>query len=614
MKVHRQFFRLTLLALVFFLGHSLAPAQEGSGTGIGTKSTLNGFYLPEDDTKGSVVRGRVFYQNTGKPLRRGWIGFQKIRELVEPKSKDETGKIMTVNRSYGNEKFVLTNDAGEFIMKGVEAGIYQPVVRVQGILNPGYEDRENPDFQQITIDGVSEIQTNIDVQRGGAISGRVSYADGDPVIGARMQILIKKDGRFSPFWGGGLGSSVTDDRGFYRFSALPANEYFIFVTEPSVQNDSGSSTAVYNIDVSNRDSELKTFYPNVGKIADAQPISIFPGQEQTEMDLTIPDRRLFKISGLVVAKNNNVPLKNMRVSFYKISENVGVSFGSSSAQTQTDAQGNWTLIDLPAGKYRVTAAPDNANVNYGNQQKAADNQPKYAPNDKEIEIVNDNLTNVLFELSIQATISGTITVENDKPLPSFIFFRAYDVEKKMNSSAYVNNRNDKNNQIQKTPNEFRIEGLSAGNFYLAASVSGGEKYFVKSITLNGKNIQSAPLEIQDGDNVKGVKVILSTSVGIVSGKVNGYKSGTRSSVVLLPSVKSATLALRSVGGEGIIKPDGNFEANVAPGVYFAIVVTAANSPKSEADLDNWFDTITKNAPKVTVKAGETVNINLDYPK
>lgn len=433
MKVRRQFFRLTFLALVFFLGHTFAPAQEGSGTGISTGSTPNGFYLPEDDTKSSVVRGRVFYQNTGKPLRRGWVGFQKIRELVE-QPKDADGKIASVSRSYGNEKYVLTNDEGEFVMEGVKSGIYQPIVKVQGVLNPGFDDRENPNFQQITIDGVSEIQTNISIRRGGAISGRVLYADGEPVIGARMQILIKKDSRYTPQSSdrNSYGSSITDDRGFYRFTALPANEYVIFVIEPSVQNDSGSRTTNSNISPFNTDSELKTFYPNAAEVKEARPINIVPEQEQADTNITVPDRRLFKISGSVTAKNNNLPLKNMSVSFQKIGGLVNFGYGSNQdRQTQTDAQGNWTLIDLPAGKYRVTAASNDVNENYDNQPKVADNQPKYAPNTKEIEIVNDNLTNVLFELSTQATISGTIIIENDKPLPDYVSLGAFDEENKM---------------------------------------------------------------------------------------------------------------------------------------------------------------------------------------
>ena len=618
MKIRRQFFRLIFLALFFLLNFSSVPAQQGSGSGIGTGGVMSQPYEKEDDITGSVVRGRVFYQDTSRPVRRGWIGFHKVRELVEPNSSDKTEKIVAVSRNWGEEKYVLTNDEGDFVMKGVKSGIYQPIVKVQGVLNPGYNDGENPNFQQITIDGASEIQMNIGVQRGGAISGRVLYSDGQPVIGARMQILIKKDTKYTNFSGdrNSFGYSITDDRGFYRFTALPVDEYVVFATEQSVQNASGVGTNNNNVSPFNNDSELKTFYPNAAEIKDARPISIFPGQEQADTNLTVPDRRLFKISGTVVAKSNNLPLKNMRVSFQKISDGAMMNFGFSDNQTKqttTDSQGSWTLIDLPAGKYRVTAASNDVNTDYGNQPKAEDNQPKYAPFSKEVEIESDNLANVLFALSTQATISGTISVENDKPLPDYVFLRAFDEEKKINSSAYLNNRNDTTNQPQKPNNEFHIKGLSAGKFYVTASSNGG-KYFVKSISSGGKDIKNAPLEIEDGENIEGVKIVLSSDVGTVKGKINNFKNEGFAGVVLIPTGKSPMLAISSIGGEAIVKPNGEFEVNAAPGEYFAVVGTEANRPKSENDFAEWFTNMTKDAPKVTVKAGETTGIDLDYPK
>ncbi len=613
MKIRRQFFRLIFLALFFLLNFSFVPAQQGSGSGIGTSGVMSPPYEKEDDTTGSVVRGRVFYQDTSRPVRRGWIGFQKIRELIEPKNDSSEGKITVVSRSYGNEKYVLTNDEGEFVMKGVKAGVYQPIVKVQGVLNPGYNDADNPNFQQITIDGVSEIQTNIGVQRGGAISGRVLYADGEPVIGARIQILTKKDERFTYFSGdqSGNNSFVTDDRGFYRFTALPANEYIVFVAELSSQNGSGNSTNGY---ISNsNDSILKTFYPNAAEVKNAKPLNVFLGQELSDINLTVNDRRLFKISGSAVAKGNNLPLKDMQISFQKIGEDISNNYSSnSSKQTETDARGNWILVDLPAGKYRLTAAAKNSSDYDGNQPEPIANQPKYAPVSKEIEIGNENLTDVLFEIPKQATISGTVTVEDGKPLPDYVTFGAFDEEKETNSSAYLRNQIDKNNQAQKPNNEFHIEGLSAGKYFLTASTGG--KYFAKSITLKNSDAKNTPIEIKDGENIEGVQIVLSADSGIVKGRINNYKNEGRTFIALIPNVKSRMRAERLIGGGGIPKANGDFEFDAAPGEYLAIIGTDASRPKSEADFDEWFKKVVKDAPKVTIKKGETTNIDLDYPK
>ena len=625
MTISQFLYRFSSLFIIFFCTLSIIFAQQGSGGGSGRTAPPppplpSGAYQTEDDTKGSVVRGRVFYQNTGKPLRRGWIGLTKIRELVEPQNTDKNAPNVSVARSYGNEKYALTNDKGEFVLKGVKAGIYQPVAKVQGILNPGFNDPDNPNFQQITIDGISEVQANITVQRGGAISGRVLHADGEPVIGARMQILIKKNGRLMPFFGdrSGNNASVTDDRGFYRFTALPANEYVVYVTEPSVQNNAGNQQSGYGNPM-NIDSELKTFYPNAGEMTDARTIDVAPEQEQTEINISVPDRVMFKISGTVVAKSSNLPLKNMRVSFRRISENgAAANFsGMSANQTMSDVQGNWSLIDLPAGKYLITASPNNSKNDYiySNEPKPTEVQPKLAPLTKLIEISSENPADMLFQLPVQATISGTVTVENDKPLPDYIYIGAFDEQTKNNSSANLQNRNNQSqskDQSPKTNNEFRIEGLSDGKYNLTAFAGGSSKYFVKSISLNGRDVKEQPVEIKEGEDVKGVQIVLSTDVGTVKGKISGYKNDGPVYVVLIPAGRSIATAMRSIGGQGVPKPGGEFEITSAPGEYFVFIGTNANRPKSESGLEEWFEKVVKPSPKVTVKPGETTNIDLNY--
>ena len=128
----------------------------------------------------------VFYEDTGQPLRRSWIGFVRIKKL-NPKPNEESP--ITGMWDYQNVESVLTNDFGEFVMKDVSPGVYQAVLKVPGILNPTMADRESPVFQQFMIDGVSEAQIEVGVKRGGAVSGRVLYQDGAPLIGAKVSLL-----------------------------------------------------------------------------------------------------------------------------------------------------------------------------------------------------------------------------------------------------------------------------------------------------------------------------------------------------------------------------------------------------------------------------------------
>jgi hypothetical protein len=132
----------------------------GNGNGVGNGVGIGiGIGNRDEEKTGATIRGRAFYEDTGKPVRRGWIGFIKIRELVEKKASDqrEDAYILSGGNSYSAEKYVLTNDQGEFVIKGFKPGVYMPTLRVRGVLNPDVSDRQNPLFQQIPVDGVNEV-------------------------------------------------------------------------------------------------------------------------------------------------------------------------------------------------------------------------------------------------------------------------------------------------------------------------------------------------------------------------------------------------------------------------------------------------------------------------
>jgi 5-hydroxyisourate hydrolase-like protein (transthyretin family) len=595
-----------------------APVQLRSG-GSGDGS------IREKETRGSIVRGRAFYEDTGKPVRRGWIGFIKIRELVV-KEDEETGAILSSGGSYGAEKYVLTNDQGEFVLKGVKAGVYISTLKVKGVLNPEVYDRQNPLFPHISIDGTNEVQVNVAVKRGGAVSGKIYYPDGEPVIGAKVQILKKQEkvneNSSSYAASDSITVAVTDDRGFYRFAGLPAYEYYVRVIEPSVHSETDKSVSSYETAQFDSSSELKTFYPSVSNIKEAKTVAVILGQEQGDVDIQIPDRRLFRISGTVVAKNNKNPLNGMKVAFEKIVEGqrgTYVSFDRSK-QTGTNEQGIWAFKDLPKGKYRVTVTMEDSYRDYYSPSPQAtppktDSPPKYAPLTKEIEIEDKDLQDLVFELAPEATISGTIVIDGEKPFPRYVGIFVFDRQKNLNGSTFISNSGEGKNAQNKpnAPKTFRIGKLSEGKFIFNAASEPG--YYIKSVKLGNTDLLKSPLELKDGEAVADVQILLGTDVGILKGKIRNYKPEGRAFVAAIP-VDAVALGIngmqRSAGAA--VKPNGEFEIKAAPGEYFVIIGTDKNRPAPEkGNLDEWFRELVKDAPRVTLKSGETETISLDYP-
>lgn len=582
------------------------PAVRGQGSGydVGMASGT------KDDDKGSIVRGRVFYRDSGFPVRRGWIGFRKIKELIEPpQSADESPKIV-VPYSYGNEKYVLTNDQGEFEMKGVKSGIYQPFLKVQGILNPDFTDRENPQFQQIAVDGVSETQTSIGVQRGAAIGGKILYSDGSPVIGAKVQVF-KNEERISEnysYGGDDITTEKTDDRGVYRFSGLPAGEYILRVTEPTLHGSSGKATNGYEMDNIGRSSELKTYYPNTENSKDAGLIQAFLGQEQTNINITIPDRRLFTISGLVVAKNNKAPLAGINITFNKIDERISGYNSGQSKQVKTDAAGTWNFKDLPKGKY-IIKAEQNLEYDYSNgKQTLKTTGAKFASVFEEVELDEKNLDSLVIELPFESTISGFVSVEGGKPLPDYVSVRTFDETLKNEKSTTVR-LTGKETPAEKLRKPFTIDGVSEGKFYFAGFVE--QSYYVKSIRYGSSDLLVSPLEIKENENIENIEVVLSSDVGILKGKVNNIKNGELAFVVLIPTGKKGLTALAS-SQQVFVSPDGSFAGKAAPGDYYIFVGTQKNRPNFNK-FEDWLNDIRANAQTITIRANETNTVDLNYP-
>jgi hypothetical protein len=602
-------------------------------TGIGNASLGD----KHDETGGSIVRGRAFYEDTGKPVRRGWIGFIKIRELVEKNEDNRSTAIIIGGGSYSAEKYVLTNDQGEFVIKGVKAGIYLPTLKVKGVLNPDYSDRQNPRFQQIPVDGTNEVEVSVGVRRGGSISGRILYSDGEPVIGAKVQIFIKREGAIDSYYsysgGDSLTVTVTDDRGFYRFAGLPANEYFVRVVEPSVHSGAGKSVSSYEMTQYDSGSELKTFYPSVSSIKEAKTVAVSPGLEQSDVDIRIPDRRLFRISGTAIAKNSKSPLRGLKVAFEKVGDRQAGTYSSGSndrsKQTATDEQGGWAFKDLPKGKYRITVSMEDSDYyspserlrrQQQQQRQQADSQPKYAPLSKEIEIEDKDLQDLSFELAPEATISGTVVVEGDKPFPDYVSITVFDQERKLNSSTFIGSdgsvkRDGKNaSDDGKAPRAFRIDRLSEGDFIFNVSSDSG--YYIKSVKMGNTDLMKSPLELKDGQDVTGVQIVLGTDVGILKGKIKDYKPGRRAFVAVIP-VDAVTGSINAMQRLDVdtVNPNGEFELKAAPGEYFVVIETDNNNkldPEKQS-LAQWLRDLVKGAPKVTLKSGVTETISLDFP-
>ena len=133
---------------------------------------------------------------------------------------------------------------------------------------------------RITVEANLPASIDLTLERGAAVSGTVLYDDGSPAAGLNVQVLIRnadaaQDAKkdlwvkwvSSPVAGGEL-PIVTDDRGNYRVSALPANEYIVEVDMSIAKTNYMVSSNGFSVYSGNPDA-LPIFSGNKTRMKDA---------------------------------------------------------------------------------------------------------------------------------------------------------------------------------------------------------------------------------------------------------------------------------------------------------------------------------------------------------
>ncbi|HUS11691.1 MAG TPA: carboxypeptidase regulatory-like domain-containing protein [Pyrinomonadaceae bacterium] len=335
------------------------------------------------------------------------------------------------------------------------------------------------------------------LERGGVITGKVTDADGRPVIEERITISpegqTKSRGEQMPF--AGLGRFVTDDRGIYRIYGVPEGRYRVAVGQ--ADDDS------YFDPRPGRVAYKRPYYPDTTDPDNAKIVVVPEGGELSNIDITL-GRSLpsFSASGKVVDGENGEPIVGMMFvaqRMFKDGNSAQVASMSSS-----NSQGEFRIDNVTPGKYLVIAAP----------LPGSEVRTEGAP----FEVTDQDVTGLLIKTFKGLSISGTIVVEGvtDKNILSKV------AELRLQAYSHDDSNNPGGRDAVIGPDgSFRIVGLTPGNlnFYLSTkNYSPPKDFSVTRIERDGV-VQSHNLSIKPGENLTGITVILAYGTGAVRGEV-----------------------------------------------------------------------------------------------
>jgi hypothetical protein len=478
---------------------------------------------------------------------------------VTVKDKPATGVTVGLRQSNAIlpfEKFYkgVTDQEGVYRITNVPAGTYDIMPSA-----PAYVIGEvnSPRGKSVIVGEDESVEdVNFSLVRGGVITGKITDAEGHPLVQQQVTLYRAADLQQQPMRQVfGTGNSQTDDRGIYRFFGLAAGRYRI-ASGRGDENFSGNyelSRVIYK----------QVFHPDATDPMKATIIDVREGSEATNVDITLgAPMQTFTVSGRVIDAEKGLPVPDIRFAFqrragdrYEIAESMGVS----------NSSGNFIAEGLLPGKYGV--------VLFANPQK------EMRVEAVSFDIVDEDVTGVTIRLIRGSSMSGVIVLEPEDK-------RAFAKLKDFQLRGYVTAAPSTPTVGQSTfsaigpDGSFRLSGLSPGqlNIWLASPMGFGppKGFTLMRVEHNGVPIPRA-VEIKEGDQLTGVRIVVGYGTASIHGSViieNGpLPEGARLVVRLLkPGTPPTTIAGSPVDSRGQFLIEG-----IPVGAYeVSVVATSPN--------------------------------------
>ena len=303
--------------------------------------------LPHPDRKHrrAIIRRRPLRQ--ARPLSKA-ASPQPIRDALSAahKSSVTAPELGRQNRS------VSTDLDGHYEIKDLPAARYTLTVTRNGYLRLRYGQRQALEQGKPLEVAAGQVVQNIDfaLPKMSTIAGRVTDELGDPIEGANVFAMrleyFNGRRRIVPT----SQAARTDDVGQYRLTGLMPGTYFVQakIRETWTVIENGKTEQL---------GYAPTFLPGLTNVSDATRVTVGIGQQINVQDFSLIPGRAAKISGIALDAMGR-PLAGGSVSLSDETVGPGIGMFMSAGSGPIAADGTFAIPNVQPGEYRLRARPN----------------------------------------------------------------------------------------------------------------------------------------------------------------------------------------------------------------------------------------------------------------
>ncbi|HEX6623075.1 MAG TPA: carboxypeptidase-like regulatory domain-containing protein [Pyrinomonadaceae bacterium] len=452
------------------------------------------------------------------------------RVTREEDNKSAPGVAVTLTASDPATRFKVvaraTTDAeGRYRLANVPPGRYQLAP-----MAPAYVVKDSswsgwPPGRPVTVaPGENMEDVDFRLARGGVITGRVTDADGKPIVAERVEITpVDKQQVTGTNWFSGM-RNLTDDRGVYRLYGLAAGRYHVSIGQDK-------DTGVVHIGGPNR-YYRRTYHPAATDVAQAQVVEVKPGDEAKDVDIVAASAvKTFKAAGRIVSAETGQPVPDVMFAHGALRKGEKMIGGYGMTGVRTNARGEFTVEGLAPGHYAVFAI----------SHEPAD----WYSDAVAFEVEEADVSGLEVKLRRGASLGGVVLLEgvSDPAARAQLLLQA-----QLYASAGSRDELTAPNYLGGKINPdgtFRFGGLRPGQYKIALSTwRAPQGLSLVRVEQNGVSV-SGGIEVAEGAQVTGVRVHLAYGTSVVRGQVT---TAAGAPAPAPPGARMTVHARRVIGG------------------------------------------------------------------